>query len=51
MSSLRMKSEAFKDPQTEREDEDGDDLMLLRPSHETQDRQSDSSDSKDSSEE
>lgn len=31
MSALRLKSDAFKDPQTEREDEDGDDLMLLRP--------------------
>lgn len=47
MSALRMKSEAFKDPQTEREDDDGDELMLLRPTTVRED----GSDSKDSSEE
>ncbi|XP_063709764.1 periodic tryptophan protein 2 homolog [Culicoides brevitarsis] len=30
MAALKMKSDGFKDPLTEREDEDGDDLMLLR---------------------
>lgn len=43
MSSMRKKNEAFKDPQTEREDNDGDDLMLLRG--ETHDSDSESQDS------
>lgn len=47
ISVLKMKSDTFKDPQTEREDEDGNDFMLLRPTTQTQD----TSDSNDSSEE
>uniref|UniRef100_A0A336M8R8 CSON013792 protein n=1 Tax=Culicoides sonorensis TaxID=179676 RepID=A0A336M8R8_CULSO len=50
ISALKMKNDAFKEPLTEREDEDGDNLMLIRSNDQTESMETENSDD-DSSEE